>query len=161
MRCAIPITRDIMGDVGTSVHGVSLHCKGKIKMKIKMMNKWKNRPLLRRIDSENENTGGDDLTSDERKDMRQTGETENEAHRQGEYDALSAKIDAITAVVERLETTLDGISERLGGMLDDAAAVSVENGAVVSESDAGDVDNDGDTDADDIETTLDELDYNI
>lgn len=93
------------------------------------------------------------LTEGEREQMDETGETPEEAHRAGEYDALSAKLDTVTE-------KLDGIADSLGKLADAWKATAVDDGAEFR-----DIDGDGDVDEVSIEVEeipdLDDMDLDI
>lgn len=93
------------------------------------------------------------LTEGEREQMDETGETPEEAHRAGEYDALSAKLDTVTE-------KLDGIADSLGKLADAWKATAVDDGAEFR-----DVDGDGDVDEVTVEVDeipdLDDMDLDI
>lgn len=93
------------------------------------------------------------LTEVEREQMDETGETPEEAHRAGEYEALSAKLDAVTE-------KLDGIADSLGKLADAWKATAVDDGAEFR-----DIDGDGDVDEVSVEVEeipdLDDMDLDI
>lgn len=93
------------------------------------------------------------LTDGEREQMTETGETPEEAHRAGEYEALSAKLDAVTE-------KLDGIADSLGKLADAWKSTAVDDGAEFR-----DIDGDGDIDEVDIDVEkipeLDDMDLDI
>ena len=82
--------------------------------------------------NEDEKRAEETLTEGEREHMDETGETPEEAHRAGEYEALSAKLDTVTE-------KLDGIADSLGRLADAWKATAVDDGAEFR-----DVDGDGD-----------------
>jgi hypothetical protein len=97
----------------------------------------------------------DDLTQDEREQMEETGETPEEAHREGEFEDLRNMLENLTAKVE-------GLYDLVNDRIDAVAASMVETGTTVADADAdGDIDTvimDGDSDVADI---LDELDLDM
>ena len=102
---------------------------------------------------EDERRAEETLTEGEREQMDETGETPEEAHRAGEYDALSAKLDTVTE-------KLDGIADSLGRLADAWKATAVDDGAEFR-----DVDGDGDVDEVSVEVEeipdLDDMDLDI
>ena len=83
----------------------------------------------------------------------EAGETPEEAHRAGEYEALSAKLDTVTE-------KLDGIADSLGKLADAWKATAVDDGAEFR-----DIDGDGDVDEVSVEVEeipdLDDMDLDI
>lgn len=71
----------------------------------------------------------DELTPQETIEEEETGATPEEAHREGEFDALSAKLDEII-------TKLDSVSSAIAEVTSVANAVSVDNGAVFNDGEA-------------------------
>ena len=102
---------------------------------------------------EDEKRAEETLTEGELEQMDETGETPEEAHRAGEYEALSAKLDTVTE-------KLDGIADSLGKLADAWKATAVDDGAEFR-----DVDGDGDVDEASIEVEeipdLDDMDLDI
>lgn len=47
-----------------------------------------------------------DLTPDEEIDMEETGETEGEAHREGEFDDIRDRLDGIATMLEGMRETI-------------------------------------------------------
>lgn len=92
-------------------------------------------------------------TEEGREQMGGTGETPEEAHRAGEYEALSAKLDAVT-------DKLDGIADSLRDLADAWKSTAVDDGAEFR-----DIDGDGDIDEIDIDVEkipeLDDMDLDI
>ena len=103
--------------------------------------------------NEDEKRAEETLTEGEREQMDETGETPEEAHRAGEYEALSAKLDTVTE-------KLDGIADSLGRLADAWKATAVDDGAEFR-----DVDGDGDVDEVSVELEeipdLDDMDLDI
>lgn len=80
----------------------------------------------------------DDETSEERDTAERDDLTENEAHREGEFDDLRDMLRDVLDKVSALSDRTDAISERIDGIYDnytDAVAQMVENGATVKEND--------------------------
>lgn len=102
---------------------------------------------------EDEKRAEETLTEDERAQMEETGETPEEAHRAGEYEALSAKLDTVT-------DKLDGIADSLGKLADAWRSTAVDDGAEFR-----DIDGDGDVDEVSVEIEeipdLDHMDFDI
>lgn len=96
------------------------------------------------------------LTTDEVRDMDQTGETAEEAHREGEFDDLRDRVANLSEVANKILDGLTALREAVGNMV-------VDGGATVKEV----VDTDGDGDADmvvddvDLDTPIEELDFNL
>lgn len=86
------------------------------------------------MDEEEKPTTEDELTPDEREIEDETGTSDEEAHRIGEFDDLRDRL-------ERIEKALGNITETLESMRATAAAIDIDNGA-----DVVDVDGDGDAD---------------
>ena len=122
---------------------------------------------------EDEKRAEETLTEGERKQMDETGETPEEAHRAGEYEALSAKLDAVTEKLDGIADSLgkldgiadslgklDGIADSLGKLADAWKATAVDDGAEFR-----DVDGDGDVDEVSVEVEeipdLDDMDLDI
>lgn len=94
----------------------------------------------------------DDLTTDEREAMDDTGMDGEEAHRYGELEDLRDRLD-------RVLDTLDRFGERIDALYDKvtmAPAVDAMNGEV-----AGDLDGDGDIDVVDLTPDFDGADLTI
>ena len=102
---------------------------------------------------EDEKRAEETLTEGEREQMDETGETPEEAHRAGEYEALSAKLDIVTE-------KLDGIADSLGKLADAWKATAVDDGAEFR-----DIGGDGDVDEVSVEVEaipdLDDMDLDI
>lgn len=80
----------------------------------------------------------DDETSEERDTAERDDLTENEAHREGEFDDLRDMLRDVLDKVSALSDRTDAISERIDGIYEnftDAVAQMVENGATVKEND--------------------------
>ena len=80
----------------------------------------------------------DDETSEERDTAERDNLTENEAHREGEFDDLRDMLRDVLDKVSALSDRTDAISERIDGIYDsfsDSVAQMVENGATVKEND--------------------------
>lgn len=80
----------------------------------------------------------DDETSEERNAAERDNLTENEAHREGEFDDLRDMLRSVLDKVSALSDRTDAISERIDGIYDnftDSVAQMVENGATVKEND--------------------------
>lgn len=73
----------------------------------------------------------DDETSEERDTAERDGLTENEAHREGEFDDLRDMLRDVLDKVSALSERIDGIYENFT----DSVAQMVENGATVKEND--------------------------
>lgn len=93
--------------------------------------------------NEYEKRAEETLTEGEREQMEETGETPEEAHRAGEYEALSAKLDTVT-------DKLDGIADSLGKLADAWKATAVDDGAEFR-------DIDGDEDVDEVSVEVEEI----
>lgn len=80
----------------------------------------------------------DDETTEERNTAERDDLTENEAHREGEFDDLRDMLRSVLDKVSALSDRTDAISERIDGIYDnftDSVAQMVENGATVKETD--------------------------
>ena len=80
----------------------------------------------------------DDETSEERNTAERDALTENEAHREGEFDDLRDMLRDVLDKVSALSDRTDAISERIDGIYEnftDSVAQMVENGATVKEND--------------------------
>ena len=80
----------------------------------------------------------DDETSEERNTAERDDLTENEAHREGEFDDLRDMLRDVLDKVSALSDRTDAISERIDGIYEtftDSVAQMVENGATVKEND--------------------------
>lgn len=80
----------------------------------------------------------DDETSEERNAAERDGLTENEAHREGEFDDLRDMLRSVLDKVSALSDRTDAISGRIDGIYEnftDSVAQMVENGATVKEND--------------------------
>lgn len=80
----------------------------------------------------------DDETTEERNTAERDNLTENEAHREGEFDDLRDMLRSVLDKVSALSDRTDAISERIDGIYDnftDSVAQMVENGATVKEND--------------------------
>lgn len=80
----------------------------------------------------------DDETSEERDTAERDDLTENEAHREGEFDDLRDMLRSVLDKVSALSDRTDAISERIDGIYEnftDSVAQMVENGAIVKEND--------------------------
>ena len=80
----------------------------------------------------------DDETSEERNAAERDDLTENEAHREGEFDDLRDMLRDVLDKVSALSDRTDAISERIDGIYEnftDSVAQMVENGATVNEND--------------------------
>ncbi|UVX98778.1 MAG: hypothetical protein [Bacteriophage sp.] len=80
----------------------------------------------------------DDETSEERNTAERDDLTENEAHREGEFDDLRDMLRDVLDKVSALSERTDAISERIDGIYEnftDSVAQMVENGATVKEND--------------------------
>lgn len=73
----------------------------------------------------------DDETSEERNTAERDDLTENEAHREGEFDDLRDMLRDVLDKVSALSERIDGIYENFT----DSVAQMVENGATVKEND--------------------------
>lgn len=73
----------------------------------------------------------DDETSEERDTAERDDLTENEAHREGEFDDLRDMLRDVLDKVSALSERIDGIYENFT----DSVAQMVENGATVKEND--------------------------
>lgn len=80
----------------------------------------------------------DDETTEERDAAERDDLTENEAHREGEFDDLRDMVRSVLDKVNAISDRTDAISERIDGIYDnfaDSVAQMVENGATVKEND--------------------------
>lgn len=80
----------------------------------------------------------DDETPEERDAAERDDLTENEAHREGEFDDLRDMVRSVLDKVNAISDRTDAISERIDGIYDnfaDSVAQMVENGATVKETD--------------------------
>lgn len=80
----------------------------------------------------------DDETSEERNTAERDDLTENEAHREGEFDDLRDMLRDVLDKVSAISDRTDAISERIDGIYEnftDSVAQMVENGATVKEND--------------------------
>lgn len=80
----------------------------------------------------------DDETSEERNTAERDDLTENEAHREGEFDDLRDMLRDVLDKVSALSDRTDAISERIDGIYEnftDSVAQMVENGATIKEND--------------------------
>lgn len=80
----------------------------------------------------------DDETPEERDTAERDDLTENEAHREGEFDDLRDMLRDVLDKVSELSDRTDAIGERIDGIYDnftDSVAQMVENGATVKEND--------------------------
>lgn len=80
----------------------------------------------------------DDETSEERDTAERDDLTENEAHREGEFDDLRDMLRDVLNKVSALSDRTDAISERIDGIYEnftDSVAQMVENGATIKEND--------------------------
>jgi hypothetical protein len=80
----------------------------------------------------------DDETPEERDTAERDDLTENEAHREGEFDDLRDMLRDVLDKVSALSERTDAISARIDGIYDnftDSVAQMVENGATVKETD--------------------------
>lgn len=80
----------------------------------------------------------DDETTEEKDAAERDDLTENEAHREGEFDDLCDTLRSVLAKLSELSDRMDAISERIDGIYDnfaDSVAQMVENGATVKETD--------------------------
>lgn len=64
----------------------------------------------------------DDLTADEARQVDETGETGEEAHRAGEFEELRS-------MMQQILDAIGEVREAIGGYVDVANAASVDNGA--------------------------------
>lgn len=70
----------------------------------------------------------DDLTEQETEQMDATpGETPEEAHRVGEYDAVMAKLDGMTEMISGMVEKVAAISDKMGAF----SSMAVDAGAEV------------------------------
>jgi hypothetical protein len=80
----------------------------------------------------------DDETPEERNTAERDDLTENEAHREGEFDDLRDMLRDVLDKVSALSDRTDAISERIDGIYEnftDSVAQMIENGATVKEND--------------------------
>lgn len=80
----------------------------------------------------------DDETSEERNAAERDDLTENEAHREGEFDDLRDMLRSVLDKVSALSDRTDAISERIDGIYEnftDSVAQMIENGATIKEND--------------------------
>lgn len=80
----------------------------------------------------------DDETTEERDAAERDDLTENEAHREGEFDDLRDMVRSVLDKVNAISDRTDAISERIDGIYDnfaDSVAQMVENGATIKEND--------------------------
>lgn len=82
---------------------------------------------------EDEKQGAEDLTQDEREEMRETGETAEEAHRQGEFEELKALIAGLASEVAAGFKALDAAVATIRG-------ITIDNGAELDGEDGEDED---------------------
>lgn len=73
------------------------------------------------MDNEEKDPTEEDLTEQEKEEQASTGATADEAHREGEFDALSEKLDKVLTAIDSMNSTL---------------AVLVKSGAVIVDEDA-------------------------
>lgn len=73
----------------------------------------------------------DDETTEERDAAERDDLTENEAHREGEFDDLRDMLRSVLDKVSKLSERIDGIYDNFA----DSVAQMVENGATVKETD--------------------------
>lgn len=98
---------------------------------------------------EDEKQGVEDMTQDEREEMRETGETAEEAHRQGEFEELKALIADLASEVAAGFKALDAAVATIRG-------IAIDNGAELDGED------EGDEDAERFEIPdYDEMDFNL
>lgn len=82
---------------------------------------------------EDEKQGAEDLTQDEREEMRETGETVEEAHRQGEFEELKTLIADLASEVAAGFKALDAAVATIRG-------IAIDNGAELDGEDGEDED---------------------
>lgn len=55
---------------------------------------------------EEEKSAKDDLTEEETEEMKETGATPEDAHREGEFDDLRDKLDKVLSAIDSMNSTL-------------------------------------------------------
>lgn len=81
------------------------------------------------MEEENEERAEETLTESEAEEQAETGETAEEAHREGEFEQLSGLLETLLGKIDKL-------AEAVAEGFDNSAAIAVESGESVNEDDS-------------------------